>query len=167
MPAWHVQEAEKAAEEQALYIEINGMFRVGLPSDRVVLQYQAVRPCQVPESEWAYRTEACVRILSSDGTLIRAGLFIATAKRLGALQLLDRVVVEKVLNQIATTGPIGGGASAINVSLESIIDAGFVDWLYGKLAAQRDVARNVILEIAEHSIIGHLDAVADLRTSPN
>ena len=159
VPAWHVQEAEKAAEEQAMYIEINGMFRVGLPSDRVVLQYQAVRPCQVPESEWAYRTEACVRILSADGTLIRAGLFIATAKRLGALQLLDRVVVEKVLNQIATAGPIGGSASAINVSLESIIDAAFVDWLYGKLAAQRDVARNVILEIAEHSIIGHLDAV--------
>jgi len=159
VPAWHVQEAEKVAEEQAIYIEINGMFRVGLPSERVVLQYQPVKPCHVPESEWGYRSEACVRILSSDGTLIRAGLFIATAKRLGALQLLDRVVVEKVLAQIASEGPIRGGATAINVSLESIIDAGFVDWLYGKLNAQREVARNVILEIAEHSIIGHLDAV--------
>ncbi|HJQ64319.1 MAG TPA: LapD/MoxY N-terminal periplasmic domain-containing protein, partial [Burkholderiales bacterium] len=44
VPAWHVQEAEKAAEDQAIYIEINGMFRVGLPSERVVLQYQAVQP---------------------------------------------------------------------------------------------------------------------------
>ena len=159
VPAWHVQEAEKAAEEQAIYIEINGMFRVGLPSERVVLQYQPVRPCQVPESEWSYRSEACVRILGSDGTLIRAGLFIATAKRLGALQLLDRVVVEKVLSQIAMQGPIRGGATAINVSLESIIDTEFVEWLYGKLNAQRELARQVILEIAEHSIIGHLDAV--------
>ena len=159
VPAWHVEEAEKAAEDQALYIEINGMFRVGLPSERVVLQYQPVRPCQVAESEWGYRSEACVRILGADGNLIRAGLFIATAKRLGALQLLDRVVVEKVLREIATQGPLHGGATAINVSLESIIAPEFVDWLHQKLSAQPDVARNVILEIAEHSIIGHLDAV--------
>jgi diguanylate cyclase (GGDEF)-like protein len=159
VPAWHVQESEKADETQALYIEINGMFKVGLPSERVVLQYQPVRPCQVAETEWSYRSEACVRILGSDGTLIRAGLFIATAKRLGALQLLDRVVVDKVLHQIATQGPIRGGATAINVSLESIIDAQFVEWLYARLAAGPEVARQVILEIAEHSIIGHLEAV--------
>lgn len=159
VPAWHVQEAEKATEEQALYIEINGMFRVGLPSERVVLQYQPVRPCQVPESEWGYRSEACVRILGSDGSLIRAGLFIATAKRLGALQLLDRVVVDKVLQQIATQGPIRGGGTAINVSLESIIDAPFVEWLYDRLNRQREIAKHVIIEIAEHTIIGHLDAI--------
>jgi len=159
VPAWHVQEAETADETQSVYIEINGMFKVGLPSERVVLQYQAVRPCQVPESEWNYRSEACVRILGSDGGLIRAGLFIATAKRLGALQLLDRVIVDKVLQHIETQGPIKGGATAINVSLESIVDAGFVEWLFGKLAARRELARHVILEIAEHSIIGHLEAV--------
>lgn len=159
VPAWHVQEAEKATEEQALYIEINGMFRVGLPSERVVLQYQAVRPCHVPESEWGYRSEACVRILGSDGSLIRAGLFIATAKRLGALQLLDRVVVDKVLQQIATQGPIRGGGTAINISLESIIDAPFVEWLYDRLNRQREIAKHVIIEIAEHTIIGHLDAI--------
>jgi EAL domain-containing protein (putative c-di-GMP-specific phosphodiesterase class I) len=113
----------------------------------------------VPESEWNYRSEACVRILGSDGALIRAGLFIATAKRLGALQLLDRVIVDKVLQHIETQGPIKGGATAINVSLESIIDTGFVEWLFGKLAARSELARHVILEIAEHSIIGHLEAV--------
>jgi len=159
VPAWHVQEAETADDTQAIYVEINGMFKVGLPSERVALQYQPVRPCQVAESEWHYRSEACVRILGSDGTLIRAGLFIATAKRLGVLQLLDRVVVEKVLQHIATQGPIKGGATAINVSLESIIDAGFVEWLYGKLNARREVARQVILETAEHAIIGHIEAV--------
>jgi EAL domain-containing protein (putative c-di-GMP-specific phosphodiesterase class I)/GGDEF domain-containing protein len=159
VPAWHIQEAEKANEDQALYIEINGMFRVGLPSERVVLQYQPVRPCHVAEAEWGYRTEACVRILGSDGSLIRAGLFIATAKRLGALQLLDRVVVEKVMQQIAKEGPIRGGGTAINVSLESIIDAPFVEWLHAKLKAAPEVAKHVIIEIAEHTIIGHLDAI--------
>ncbi len=159
VPAWHVQEAEAADQTAAMSVEINGMFKVGLPSERVVVQYQPVRACQVAESEWSYRSEACVRILATDGTLIRAGLFIATAKRLGALQLLDRVIVEKVMQHITTDGPVKGGATAINLSLESIIDPVFVEWLHGKLAAQREVARYVILEIAEHSIIAHLDAV--------
>ena len=159
VPAWHVQEAETTDQMAAMYVEINGMFKVGLPSERVVLQYQPLRPCQVAEAAWRYRSEACVRILGSDGSLIRAGLFIATAKRLGALQLLDRVVVDKVMQQIATQGPIKGGATAINLSLESIIDPVFVEWLHGKLAAQREVARHVIVEVAEHSIISYLDLV--------
>lgn len=159
VPAWHVQEAETTDQMAAMYVEINGMFRVGLPSERVVLQYQPVRACQVPESEWSYRSEACVRILGADGSLIRAGLFIATAKRLGALQLLDRMVVEKVMQHIAAQGPVKGGATAINLSLESIVDPVFVEWLHGKLAAQREVARQLIVEVAEHSIISHIDLV--------
>jgi EAL domain-containing protein (putative c-di-GMP-specific phosphodiesterase class I) len=159
IPAWHMQQEEAADKTSAVYTEINGMFRVGLPSERVALQYQPVRPCQVPESEWKYRTESCVRILGSDGQLIRAGMFIATAKRLGALQLLDRVVVEKVMQHITAYGPVKGGATAVNLSLDSVIDPVFVEWLHAKLAAQPEVARNIILEVAEHSIIGHIDAV--------
>jgi len=159
VPAWHVQEAETTDQMAAMYVEINGLFRVGLPSERVVLQYHPVRACRVPDSEWSYRSEACVRILGADGSLIRAGLFIATAKRLGALQLLDRVVVEKVMQHIAAQGPVKGGATAVNLSLESIIDPVFVEWLYGKLAAQREVARQLIVEVAEHSIISHIDLV--------
>jgi diguanylate cyclase (GGDEF)-like protein len=159
VPAWHVQEEEKTEQASAMTMEINGLFKVGLPSERVVVQYQPVRPCQVPEAQWNYRSEACVRITGSDGSVIRAGLFIATAKRLGALQLLDRVVVEKVLQQIAAQGPIKGGATAINLSLESVIDPPFVEWLHGKLNAQREVAKHVIIEVAEHSIISHLEAV--------
>lgn len=159
VPAWHVEAEQKTDETSAMTMEINGLFKVGLPSDRVVVQYQPVRPCQVPEADWNYRSEACVRIQGSDGSVIRAGLFIATARRLGALQLLDRLVVEKVLQQIAAQGPVRGGATALNLSLESVIDPPFVDWLHGKLAAQPDAARNLIIEVAEHSIISHLDAV--------
>ncbi len=159
IPAWHLQSEDAAEKVDTIYVEINNMFRVGLPSERVALQYQPLRPCRMPEAEWRYRSESCVRILGSDGQLVRAGMFIATAKRLGALQLLDRVVVDKVMQHIATAGPVRGGATAINLSLESIIDPVFVEWLHGRLAAQRTVAQNVILEVAEHSIIAHIAAV--------
>ena len=35
----------------------------------------------------------------------------------------------------------------------------FVDWLYATLNAKRDVAKYVIIEVAEHSISSHLDVV--------
>lgn len=159
IPAWHLEMEAAAEAVNTMYAEINGMFRVGLPSERVALQFQPVRPTRLPEAEWMYRSESCVRILSSDGQLIRAGMFIATAKRLGALQLLDKVVVEKVMQRIAASGPVRGGATAVNLSLESIIDPPFVDWLFAKLKAQPAVARNIIIEVMEQSLIGHIDAV--------
>src|SRR5258706_5558464 len=142
-----------------MYSEINNMFRVGLPAERVALQFQAVRPCRIADSDWAYRSESCVRILDANGQLIRAGEFIATAKSLGGLQLLDRAAVDKVREKIATDGPVRGGATAVNLSVETIIDPTFVDWLHSKLASQPDVARYIILEIAEHAIIANIGSV--------
>lgn len=159
IPAWHLQAEEAAEQVSAMYTEVQGMFRVGLPAERVALQYQPVRPTRMPEADWMYRSESCVRILGSDGQLIRAGLFIATAKRLGALQLLDKVVVDKVLQRIASSGPVLGGATAVNLSLESIVDPVFVEWLLGRLRTQPEAARNIIIEVMEQSIIGHIDAV--------
>jgi len=84
---------------------------------------------------------------------------MATAKRLGAMQLLDRVVTEKLLSHLAANGPVRGAATALNLSLESMLDPPFVDWLYGKLNAQRNLAKYIIIEVAEHSIASHLDVV--------
>jgi diguanylate cyclase (GGDEF)-like protein len=159
VPAWHLQQEEQVDQNAAMTMEINGLFKVGLPADRVVLQYQPVRPCQVAEDKWNYRSEACIRILASDGAIVRAGLFIATAKRLGALQLVDRVVTEKLMQNIAANGPVKGGGTALNLSLESLLDKAFVDWLYGVLNAQREIAKYIIIEVAEHSIISNLEVV--------
>lgn len=159
VPAWHLQDEVQNDQNAAMTMEINGLFKVGLPADRVVLQYQPVRACRVADDAWGYRSEACIRILGSDGSVVRAGMFIATAKRLGALQLVDRTVTEKLMENIAANGPIKGGATALNLSLESLLDSAFVDWLYTTLNARREIAKHIIIEVAEHAIIGHLDAV--------
>jgi diguanylate cyclase (GGDEF)-like protein len=159
IPAWHLQAEEQVEQNAAMTTEINGLFKVGLPPDRVVLQYQPVRACQVAEDQWDYRSEACIRILASDGAIVRAGLFIATAKRLGALQLVDRVVTEKLMQHIAANGPVKGGGTALNLSLESLLDQSFVDWLFATLNAKRDIAKYIIIEVAEHSIVSNLEAV--------
>jgi diguanylate cyclase (GGDEF)-like protein len=156
--AWHMEAAE-STERSAQFLEISGMFQVGLSPDRIALQYQKVKPCQVDDAAWRYRTEACVRIVGADGSMIRAGLFIATAKRLGALRLLDQIVVEKVMQHIQMHGPIQGGPTAVNLSMESIIEPDFVDWLVGRLRGQPDIARNLILEVGEHAITSKIQTI--------
>lgn len=160
VPGWHVQERAEAKDMGALSAQLVNLFRTALSSEQVVVQYQPVRACQ-PDAEaaWRYRSEAWARIVGSDGSLVPAGIFMPVARRLGALAQLDRVVVEKVLQHIATHGPVRGGATAINLSQESILDPAFVEWLQGRLARERDLAKNVIIEISEHSIINKVESV--------
>lgn len=159
VPAWHMQPEEQSEQQTAMAVEIDGLFKVGLPRERVVLQYQPVVACHPSGSPWRYASEACIRILASDGSVVRAGSFIATAKRLGALQLVDRVVTEKLLHEITMNGPVRGGAAALTLSLESLLDQAFVDWLFGALNARPDIARNIIIEVAEHAMVSNLEAV--------
>ena len=69
------------------------------------------------------------------------------------------VVTEKLMQHIAANGPVKGGGTALNLSLESLLDKAFVDWLYATLNAKREIAKYIIIEVAEHSIISNLDAV--------
>ena len=160
VPAWHVHEGVSEKESAAaLTAQITAMFRGGLPRDRVEVQSQLVRACQPPEEAWHYRSEACVRIVAEDGSLIRAGLFIAVAKRLGVLVELDRTVIEKVFETIRTKGPVRGGAIAVNLSRDALMDRTFVDWLVGQLTAQPAVAKNIVVELAEYSVINNIETV--------
>ena len=40
-----------------------------------------------------------------------------------------------------------------------MLDKSFVDWLFAALNAKRDIAKHIIIEVAEHSIVSNLDAV--------
>jgi diguanylate cyclase (GGDEF)-like protein len=160
VPAWHVQErAETADKTAALSAQIHNLLKSALTSEQIVVQYQPVRPCHVDESAWRYRSEAWARIVGADGSLVPAGLFMPVAKRLGVLEQLDRLIVEKIMRHIAAQGPIRGGATAVNVSQESILNPAFVEWLHGQLAGQRAVARHIIVEVSEQSIINKVESV--------
>jgi GGDEF domain-containing protein len=83
--AWHLQPQELAEQAATMYTEINNMFKVGLPAERVALQFQASSHAAFPR-----RNGLPQRIVRANRRFERpadrAGEFIATAKRLGALQ---------------------------------------------------------------------------------
>lgn len=160
-PGWHLPEATTGADTAAaaaVSAQVNAVFKDGITERHVTLQYQPVRACQDGDA-WRYRSEALVRVTGADGAMIPAGLFIPVAKRLGLMGELDRLVVSKVMQRIAAEGPIKGGATAVNLSPESINESGFVDWLCTQLKQQPTIARHLIIEVSEGSIINKIESV--------
>ncbi len=154
-PGWHAAEATGGAAETtaaaAVSAQVNAVFKDGIAEKYVTVQYQPVRGCQ-NDGTWRYRAEALVRVTGADGAIIPAGLFIPVAKRLGLLGALDRLVVTQVMRHIAAHGPVNGGATAVNLSPESVNEAGFIDWLCAQLKQQPNVAKQLIIEVSVPSI---------------
>jgi diguanylate cyclase (GGDEF)-like protein len=159
-PGWHafVEAPGTNVAAAAVATQVNTLFAGGIAAGRVQVQYQPVRGCN-DQAAWQYRSEALVRVTGDDGALIPAGLFIPAVKRQGLLGDLDRLVVERVIQRIASGGPINGGATAVNLSPESINAAGFIDWLCDQLARQPSVAKYLIFEVSENSIINKIESV--------
>jgi EAL domain-containing protein (putative c-di-GMP-specific phosphodiesterase class I)/GGDEF domain-containing protein len=101
--------------------------------------------------------EAPVR-LSWRGETLPAGRFVPWVNRLEMSSALDKRVVELALDLIHEKGkPIG-----VNLSVGSLIDPGFVDWIRAQLAVHPHPARNLWLELPEDSAFRHLDSFKSL-----
>ena len=159
-PAWRMAPVTSEAEAAAITAaaKVDDLFTAGIDEKRIMLQFQTVRACY-ENPQWYYRSEALVRVTGDDGTVVPAGLFIPVVRRLGLLGALDRIVVGKVIRHIAANGPIDGGATAINVSAESINAPGFIDWLCAELRREPVVAKYLIFEVAENSIINRIESI--------
>lgn len=99
--------------------------------------------------------EAPVRLKLGDAWL-PAGRFVAWVARLGWMTRLDLHVVDAALAAIAAEGrPLG-----INLSAESVCDAGFVEALTERLRRAPEAASRLWIEVPEH---GALHDVAGFR----
>lgn len=159
-PGWRLAPVTSELESAAISAaaQVDTLFHAGINVQRILIQYQPVRACN-DDPAWYYRSEALVRIQGDDGALVQAGIFLPVIRRLGLLEELDRIVVGKVIERLVTGGPISGGATAINVSAESINNPAFVDWVRAQLARVPQAAKYLIFEVAEQSIINRIDSV--------
>ena len=89
-----------------------------------------------------------------------AGRFMPIAERLGRTRELDLLAVELGLAALATELP--SDDAAINLSPQSVADAGFRAELAAMAARNRACARRLWLEIPESGALLHLDAVSAL-----
>ena len=90
---------------------------------------------------------------TEDGEWLTAGAFMPMASRLSMTTELDLSVVRLALDRIAAGLP----AVAVNLSGESILDASFRARLYAQIAARRDLAPRLWMEVSEIGAFQHFE----------
>ena len=99
--------------------------------------------------ECPLRLQAC-----ENGEWLAAGSFMPMAARLSLTTELDLAAARLALERIAA----GAAAVAVNLSGESIVDAGFRQRLFALIAGCKDLAPRLWLEVSEVGAFHHFDA---------
>lgn len=105
-----------------------------LQESRMLLAFQSV----VEYHEGGLNTvheEIFLRLLDKEGTIHSAGYFIPIATSLGLIEILDRYMIEKVLNHLKEKNTTVG--MAINLSGDFVKKTSNIEWLRSRLDAFR------------------------------
>ncbi|MFT5448481.1 MAG: diguanylate cyclase (GGDEF)-like protein, partial [Gammaproteobacteria bacterium] len=158
---WHLWRAGETAEADEIHDEEHWQRQLKrVISERaVVLESQPV--VNMRDGQPMHQ-EVLARFRGEDGALIPAGRFIPVAARLGLSTSLDVVIIEKVLDVLATRFNTDERL-AVNLSASAVRDADFVRWLSGRLAGEPRARRErLLLEVTEHVVIQHRESFRSL-----
>lgn len=97
--------------------------------------------------------EILTRVIDSSGRHQSVGMFIPMAERLGMMPTLDRIIIERILEQ--PMQQIVPKKIAINLSPLSLTDTGFVAWLQKQLEQCAKEGFQFNFEFPEFRIIRH------------
>ncbi|MET0277916.1 MAG: bifunctional diguanylate cyclase/phosphodiesterase [Pseudorhodoplanes sp.] len=118
---------------------------------RIQIAYEPVADAQTREVVFH---ECLLRIQRPDGSLIPALDIIPVAERLGLVRLLDRRVLELVIEEMATHRDL---KASLNVSASSTMDPDWWAGLEAMLYLHGHVAERLIIEITETAAIHDID----------
>jgi EAL domain-containing protein (putative c-di-GMP-specific phosphodiesterase class I) len=115
-----------------------------------------------------FQLEVVGRIEKEDGELVAAAEFMPMAVRHGLEAAVDMKLVRRALDTLRDDKTWTGDI-ALNLSMRSLSDAAFCDWLMAALGHAPELARRLVVEIAEFGVVQDLrgtgDFVARLRTT--
>lgn len=149
---YRMSEAEQADHRRML--KVGESVKRALKRDELVLAYQPV----VDAGTAGVRFHECLlRIVRSDGGLASAGEFIPVAERLGMTRLIDRRVLEMVVEELARAPDI---TLAMNISGITASDRAWLRTLVALLRDAPAVACRLVVEITETAAIQDLEETA-------
>ncbi len=122
--------------------------------NRLRLAYQPIISSKTGEIS---HYEALLRNISDDGRISSAGALIPVAERMGMIQLIDRWVMEKVVEELRACDNV---SLAFNVSNLTTDDESWLEHLRELIGNDPDVARRMIVEITETAIHRDLSKTA-------
>ncbi len=131
-----------------------GRLRRALADDLLVLHYQPIVSLADGRIAWH---EALVRLLDEeDGALIGPASFLPAAERYGLIGEIDRVVLDKVAEQLADdAGELAGGI-AMNLSALSVTDREMLAHVERGLARHHADPARLVIEVTETASISDM-----------
>lgn len=111
---------------------------------------------QTGDSDTPIHLEVFSRITIDDDNEVAAGVFIPLAEHAAVVTELDRKVVELVLTTYSSwqKGPV-----AINLSVTSLLDSSFTDWLVSRLKSLNNKSLLLYFEFPEVGVVKQIAAV--------
>lgn len=129
-----------------------------LDEDRFRLYYQRISHLVDPKGREHY--EILLRLVDEEGSLINPGAFIPAAERHNLMPAIDRWVLRKMIEHISRdykqampeTLPI----YAVSISISSLIDDRFVDFVQELLHSYNLPSQTLCFEVDESATLSHL-----------
>ncbi len=143
--------------------------RAALDADRFVVHAQEILDLR-PAGHLQRHCELLVRMRDEAGDLLSPGVFIPAAERYGLMAAIDRWVIRRVLHTYGSAIlAVPRLTVSINLSANSLEDAGFLDFLAAELERSVLPPHRLRFEITETTLINNLTnaakLVADLRAA--
>lgn len=97
--------------------------------------------------------ESLIRMIDEHGRLVAADDFFPALEELGMTRMLDIFALHSVVRELIQFPEI---SLSVNVSNQSLVDAGWLRSAVGLLAGKPDIAKRLIVEITESSVMHDL-----------
>lgn len=115
-----------------------------------------------------YHFEILLRLSDENGSIIAPGVFIPPAEQFNLMPLLDRWVIDKTFSILYEHGLAQHaceGVVSINLSGQSLSDAGLVDYIANKLTEYHLLSNCICFEITETAAISNMELAHNVITS--
>ncbi|EPJ43148.1 MAG: hypothetical protein OFPI_44220 [Osedax symbiont Rs2] len=124
---------------------------------KVFFQYQTLVDSQ---NSKVVHKELLVRILNQTGEPCAAAKFIRIVQQLGLIEALDKAALEQAVSYLDSHND--SEPLAINVSLQSLEDGNFDQWLMHTIA-DKAIQGRLNIEINESSVLNNVSRIASFR----
>lgn len=142
------RDSSAQANDTRLLLESGNGFLRALKDNRVRLAFQ---PIMSAEKESVSFHECLIRLIDEEGRMVSAAQFIPAVEKLGLGHLVDQYALRMAIQELTMFPDLSLSVNVSNLSLTH------QDWLRGLVAALKDrpsVARRLIVEITENTMMG-------------